>query len=304
MEDQKTRRHWLRTAAMGSAVAAGLGEFGCSGQNKEAPAAAKLATTAPLAPAPALQIICHGMLHFNLKPADGVMEIVVPKVNGHVYIAGSRPSNPRVPNLAHKQQYSLTVSGFNPTNPLPSGLEGSSNVFIRSNNKCGGHTVLPGAAHCTIIVPMPDEYKGYKTGKNATGGALFLAGGKTVKCSPELGTLASIKLVHVFRYSAATTATLNPPVSPAWPGPGENKLFIFAGPPVGHPPSNDHLTEFGKLFAGDFDLQFRTPKDLTSDPVPGADSDVVVGDLKPLYDTVIKGGSPADCISTFDDGGS
>jgi hypothetical protein len=309
MENGKSRREWIRKAAMGAA-GAGIGAMaGCgSGTDKaqeKSPEKTKEQLLALNAGQP-LQVICHGMMAFKLpKPgASPYIEIHIPIVlDGdytHAYMAGDRagPVTYNMSNLSQGAEYKLTVNKYTVPPTLPSSFYRTPNLLLFSQDarcKCS----MPDKndyRYCRITLPMPDDYQGYVLGSNNDSSALF-AGADTVYCTNPfqktppypypLASLTTVPLVHVFRYHTFESATFDqtaPSSKPNLWGTAQNgyKFFIYAEPSKPMPASNQHLLKLDALMGlKGADLDFRDSSKLAPASDPG-DSQINDQDLLPL----------------------
>ncbi len=334
MDKGQNRRQWLRGMAAGSAAvgAGALTNCGPGGnQTKSTESTQNLSFDAKLKAAIPLQIICHGMLAFELDSKNKRLLIHVPAVDKgddsqypHEYWAGPDPTQFQYPKPQLQADETYTMSGAAPAPKVPVDLTRTSNAAFDPAHGC--NCSFPDSAsswkyrHCIFILPMPNAYKGYKYSVYTGAGVappVFKGDGKTVNNCPAylspvpVKQLVSFPLVHVFRYTnwAAGGTRITDSKGIALYSDGDGlKCYIYAEPALmaGTSMSHDHLPHFNRFFPSPLDLQFSSSiGSFSAAADPGDTPWIDPVDLLSLTE-VRKGtrrdGDPTTCMSGF--GGS
>ena len=129
----------------------------------------------------------------------------------------------------------------------------------------------------------------------------------------ELGTLTTIPLVHVFRYTNFDSASFDYQNGTNWStGVNGYKFFIYAEPANKMPLSNEHFQKLNTMLTVQTsDLDFQDVNNLVPQDSNG-DGDISGEDLRALSYYALSqsqekivatsipiGGNPADCISGY-----
>jgi hypothetical protein len=200
--------------------------------------------------APNLLVVCHGLFLFQISKADDgaywlfVDAPVVPARPGkkgkggdpgHVYLANSRVSIDGALDLGD------TAKAYRLTGPAPVPLSRMTPHFGRSSDKWhdDSNLVLPfkhqrstKEAAYTIVMPLPEDYWGWRSispMRSKNGSRLFSP--YVAKADPVKGALPwSIFTTHVFRYSGASSLTLQRDGKQVWPAGSapETVLHLFS----------------------------------------------------------------------------
>jgi hypothetical protein len=321
MDNRLSRRQWLRELVIGSAAAGML----TSCTKKPDPRDASLVVSAMPLMRPMLQIICHGMLFFQLDSVNKQLLIHVPKVDAgddasypHEYWAGAFQSQFTSPYIQLFPGETYTMSGVTAAGVVPKALKTTNNVVLDPANGC--NCAFPPARapwqyrRCLFSLPMPDDYQGYRPANytgNGTAPALFASGNTVKNCKPylspvPLAQLTSIPLVHVFRYytwQAGGTKIANSRGTSIYSDSQGSKCFIYAEPAAdGSMAAHDHLPFFDRFFPTPLDLKFSPSIGSYQSDTASADQSILDVDLYSLSDVrygALKGGDPTTCMSGF-----
>jgi hypothetical protein len=191
-----------------------------------------------------LNVILHGM--FAITADDQNITLVMPRVAGHYYAAGSfGVERPLRLNGAEPLSYTLSVPGWKPSRPVV-----SDRTDIVVHDKGGFH--FDTEAFCNITMPATSGV--FRPSVANRGKRRIFAGSAGVASEPD-----AIPLVYVFQYTYAGGL---PSLGDFWSadpaGGGAHNLHLWAAPPffADHAHTQEGLEAFNNLFDPNLGLRF------------------------------------------------
>ena len=191
-----------------------------------------------------LNVILHGM--FAITADDQNITLVMPRVAGHYYAAGSfGVERPLRLNGAEPLSYTLSVPGWKPSKPVV-----SDRTDIVVHDRAGLR--LDTEPFCNIT--MPATSKVFRPTVANRGKRRIFAGTAGVASEPD-----TIPMVYVFQYTYAGGL---PSLGSLWSadpvGSGAHNLHLWAAPPffADHAHTQEGLEAFNNLFDPNLGLKF------------------------------------------------